>query len=168
MLAGGGPAGPFLAGSGVDRSRTRHADVIVMVLRPFRYVVMVHPVGVEAMPSVARRARFAAVARRLKSASTMVRPRTRARRPPCLRRIRCASFRSILGRVARYRACHSGSVCPSRARASAASYLCTRIVRPAAALVHRDLNRYAKQCAANDAVASPCSVRLNVAGNRSG
>jgi hypothetical protein len=39
-------------------------------------------------PSTARRARFRAAARRLKSASTLGLPRTRARRPPCLRRMR--------------------------------------------------------------------------------
>ena len=47
-----------------------------------------HPVGVEWSPRTLRRARLAAAARRLKSASTLGLPRTRARRPPCLRRMR--------------------------------------------------------------------------------
>src|SRR5713101_9941450 len=46
-----------------------------------------HPVGVEWIPSTAARARLTALARRLKSASTLVVPRTRARRPPCRRRM---------------------------------------------------------------------------------
>ena len=46
------------------------------------------PLGWWVVPSVASRARFTAAASRLKSASTLVCPRTRARRPPCRRRIR--------------------------------------------------------------------------------
>ena len=44
--------------------------------------VSAHPVGVDCWPSTARRARLAAAASRLKSASILVVPRTRARRPP--------------------------------------------------------------------------------------
>ena len=40
---------------------------------------------------------LAAAASRLKSASNLARPRTRAWRPPCFRRTRCASLRSTLG-----------------------------------------------------------------------
>lgn len=47
-----------------------------------------HPVRVVCRPSTASRARLTAAASRLKSASTLLRPLTRARRPPCLRRIR--------------------------------------------------------------------------------
>lgn len=50
--------------------------------------------------SVARRARLIAAARRLKSAFTFARPRTRARLPLCRRRIKWPIFRSIFGRVA--------------------------------------------------------------------
>ena len=57
--------------------------------------------GWECRPSAARRARLTAAAGRLKSASTLGRPRTRALRPPCQRRLRWASLRSTLGRVAR-------------------------------------------------------------------
>lgn len=60
-----------------------------------------HPVGVPRSPSTASRARFTALASSRKSASTRVVPRTRARRPPCLRRIRWPILRSTLGRVAR-------------------------------------------------------------------
>ena len=60
-----------------------------------------HRSGVERSPSTPRRAMLAAAARRLKSASTLARPRTRAWRPPCFRRMRCASLRSTLGRTAR-------------------------------------------------------------------
>lgn len=63
--------------------------------------VVVHPVGVERKPSTERRARLVAAASRLKSASTLGVPRTRARRPPCRRRIMWPSLRSTLGRVAR-------------------------------------------------------------------
>ena len=41
-----------------------------------------------APPRVARRARFTAAASNAKSCATRMRPRTRARRPPCLRRMR--------------------------------------------------------------------------------
>ena len=57
-------------------------------------------VGPLCSPSAARRAMLWAAASRLKSASTLGRPRTRALRPPCQRRLRCASLRSTLGRVA--------------------------------------------------------------------
>ena len=60
-----------------------------------------HRCGVERSPSTPRRAMLAAAASRLKSASTLARPRTRAWRPPCFRRTRCASLRSTLGRTAR-------------------------------------------------------------------
>ena len=60
-----------------------------------------HRCGVERSPSTPRRAMLAAAASRLKSASTLARPRTRAWRPPCFRRMRCASLRSTLGRTAR-------------------------------------------------------------------
>lgn len=49
--------------------------------------VTAHPAEVKRSPSVARRARCTAAASRRKSASTRAVPRTRARRPPCLRRI---------------------------------------------------------------------------------
>ncbi len=52
-------------------------------------------------PRAAMRARFTDAASRAKSAATRARPRTRARRPPCLRRIRWPSLRSTFGRVAR-------------------------------------------------------------------
>jgi len=64
-------------------------------------VQVAHPVGLEWIPRMARRARLAAAARRLKSASILVEPRMRARRPPWRWRIRCPSLRSTLGRVAR-------------------------------------------------------------------
>ena len=60
-----------------------------------------HRCGVERSPSTPRRAMLAAAASRLKSASTLARPRMRAWRPPCFRRLRCASLRSTLGRTAR-------------------------------------------------------------------
>ena len=60
-----------------------------------------HRCCVECSPSTPRRAMLAAAASRLKSASTLARPRTRAWRPPCFRRTRCASLRSTLGRTAR-------------------------------------------------------------------
>ncbi len=63
--------------------------------------VTAHPLTVPWTPRVARRARLIAAARNRKSASTRSVPRTRARRPPCRRRIRCPSFRSTFGRVAR-------------------------------------------------------------------
>ena len=53
------------------------------------------------IPSRASRARLTAAARSEKSAPTLSLPRTLARRPPCLRRMRWASLRSTLGRVAR-------------------------------------------------------------------
>lgn len=52
-------------------------------------------------PSIASRARLAAAAKKEKSCLTRSHPRTRALRPPCLRRIRCPIFRSTFGRVAR-------------------------------------------------------------------
>jgi hypothetical protein len=57
------------------------------------------PIGSEWNRSRARRgeARLCAAARRLKSASILIFPRIRARRPPCLRRIRWPSLRSIFG-----------------------------------------------------------------------
>src|SRR5665811_1394988 len=65
-------------------------------------VAIAHPrSGVETSPRVARRARLVAAARRLKSASTLGRPLTRALRPPWVRRIIWPSLRSTLGRVAR-------------------------------------------------------------------
>jgi putative transposase len=64
-------------------------------------VAAAHPVPVERSPSAVRRAMLTAAASRLKSASTLFFPRTRARRPPCLRRMRCPSLRSTFGRVAR-------------------------------------------------------------------
>jgi acyl-CoA synthetase (AMP-forming)/AMP-acid ligase II len=64
-------------------------------------IATAHPVAVAPTRSVARRARLTALAKNRKSASTRSVPRTRARRPPCLRRIRCPSLRSTFGRVAR-------------------------------------------------------------------
>src|ERR1700712_3970066 len=61
------------------------------------HVVIADPVGVERGPNIARRARFVAAARRLKSASTLSRPWTRARRPPCRRRITWLSLRRLWG-----------------------------------------------------------------------
>lgn len=57
--------------------------------------------GVGDQLRVARRCRLWAAARRLKSASTLVRPRTLARRPPWRRYMRWASFRSIFGLILR-------------------------------------------------------------------
>jgi hypothetical protein len=51
--------------------------------------------------SVARRRRLSAAQSSAKSCATRSVPRIRARHPPWRRRIRCASFRSTLGRVAR-------------------------------------------------------------------
>ncbi len=53
------------------------------------------------IPRAARRARLMVAASSAKSCRTRSRPRTRARRPPCLRLIMCASLRSTLGRVPR-------------------------------------------------------------------
>jgi hypothetical protein len=61
-------------------------------------VLSAHPAGWWLSPSMARRARFTA-ASSWKSAATFVLPRTRARRPPCLRRMRWAILRSTVGRV---------------------------------------------------------------------
>src|SRR5665647_3147665 len=72
-------------------------------------------------PSTPNRARFVAAASNEKSAATLVWPRTRARLPPCRRRIRCPSLRSSFGRVARYSACQAGSCWVARARVSSAS-----------------------------------------------
>lgn len=62
--------------------------------------------------------------------------RRRARRPPCLRRIRCANSRSALGRTARQSALQRGSCW----RARAASWPPTRTLRPPAAPVQRSRN----------------------------
>ena len=59
------------------------------------------PLRVEVIPSTPSRAMFTAAASSEKSAATLAVPRTRARRPPCRRRIRWAILRSTLGRVAR-------------------------------------------------------------------
>src|SRR6476469_3963827 len=55
-----------------------------------------HPAPVETTPSTASRARLTAAASRAKSAPILVVPRTRDRRPPCRRRIRCPILRSPL------------------------------------------------------------------------
>jgi hypothetical protein len=60
-----------------------------------------HPLAAEASPSRPSRARLTAAANNEKSAATFTNPRTRARRPPCRRRIRCPILRSTFGRVAR-------------------------------------------------------------------
>ena len=52
-------------------------------------------------PTIARRARLTDAASSAKSWPTRRQPRTRARRPPCLRRIRWPILRSTLGRIAR-------------------------------------------------------------------
>ncbi len=84
-----------------------------------------NPTGREGMirliPSMPNRAMFTAAANNEKSASTFVLPRTLARRPPCLRRIKCPILRSTFGRVARYSARHPGSRCKVRARTSSSS-----------------------------------------------
>jgi hypothetical protein len=59
------------------------------------------PPGAMRTPSAARRARLMLAASMAKSCLTRSHPRTRARRPPCLRRIRWAIFRSTLGRTSR-------------------------------------------------------------------
>jgi hypothetical protein len=55
----------------------------------------------QATPRTASRARFTAAASRAKSHLIFSRPRMRARRQPCLRRIRWPILRSTLGLVAR-------------------------------------------------------------------
>ena len=92
--AGVGQSGARRAG--VGQSGARRAGVGQSGAQP-----RAHRSGVECSPSTPRRAMLAAAARRLKSASTLARPRTRAWRPPCFRRTRCASLRSTLGRTAR-------------------------------------------------------------------
>ena len=59
------------------------------------------PLAVECSPRAAKRARLTAPASNFQSWVTRTSPRTRARRPPCRRRSRCASLRSTFGRVAR-------------------------------------------------------------------
>ena len=63
--------------------------------------VTAHPSGLKCTPRTAKRARLVAAASSRQSCATRSRPRTRARRPPCLRRSRCASLRSTVGRWAR-------------------------------------------------------------------
>src|SRR6266511_3262598 len=58
------------------------------------------PLGPPMIPSTPKRAALAAAASRAKSAATLGRPRTRARRPPWRRRIRWPILRSTFGRVA--------------------------------------------------------------------
>jgi hypothetical protein len=57
------------------------------------------PADIEDAPRFPRRARLTAATRRPKSAPTFSMPRTRARRPPCLRHMRWPSFRSTLALV---------------------------------------------------------------------
>ena len=94
-----------------------------------------HPACSATAPSTARRARFTAAASRAKSAATLGLPRTRARRPPWRRRIKCGrcfarpsagwlcsrpSRRGLIGAGGRARVAPRGrrrSCAPLRARA---------------------------------------------------
>ena len=69
--------------------------------RPLRGRHAFAGVAFAAMRSRARRARLVAAASSAKSCATRTQPRTRARRPPCRRRMRWANLRSTFGRVAR-------------------------------------------------------------------
>src|SRR5450759_2065652 len=87
-------------------------------------------------PSTPNRARLTAAASKEKSAATLVCPRTRARLPPCRRRIRCPSLRSTFGLVAWYSARQAGSFWVARARVSSPSWGPILMVRPVLAVVH--------------------------------
>ena len=69
-------------------------------ISPCHPAIIHPPPSIERTSSLARRARLAAAARRLKSAATRSFPRTLARLPPCLRLMRWPSLRSTFGRVA--------------------------------------------------------------------
>lgn len=90
-------------------------------------------------PSVANRARFTAAARSEKSVLTFGRPRTQARRPPCLRFHQVTDLHLRLGRGV---ACfHAGSVCRARPRVRAWSCGPMLITRPFGEVVHRVASR---------------------------
>jgi hypothetical protein len=79
--AGSAPA-DRIAGRGVRRLAGRGGLGLWMAGLLDYAVVVAHPRVVEAIPSVASRARLTAAASSEKSAAIFVSPRTRARRPP--------------------------------------------------------------------------------------
>jgi len=113
-------------------------------------------------PSRARRAKLIAAASKAKSCAMRSRPRTRARRPPCLRRIRCAILRSTLGRVARYRFFQSGSRCRRRDRSSVRCLGWTPTVRPLLLSVHWARRGQSLQSAPNCASPEPSLLRRSL------
>ena len=84
----------------------------------------------------ASRAMLCAAARCAKSAATLARPRTRAWRPPCFRRMRWPILRSTLGLVLVYSFCQAGSFWRWRASVSMASLGPMLILLPVLDLVH--------------------------------